>query len=263
MTVQFYKFEGCGNDFVIIDNREGKLKITNEQIRFLCDRHFGAGADGLMLYGHAEGFEFSMKYFNADGFEGTMCGNGGRCIIAFAEYLKDIKNTCRFIAIDGEHQGEIITKLSENQWQIKLKMTDVTDFKTEEDHFEIDTGSPHYVKFMDQIDDLDVSRQGQKIRYGAEYNEKGINVNFVQQIGKNLFVRTYERGVENETLACGTGVTASALAFAIQNNLEKDEIKIKTLGGSLKVSFEKNKAGFQNIWLEGPATFVFKGEINI
>lgn len=263
MTIEFYKFEGCGNDFIIIDNRNLQKKLTNSQIKKLCDRKFGIGADGLMLYSESADFDFNMAYFNADGYEGTMCGNGGRCMIAFSYFLGNIKNNLEFDAVDGKHEGNVIESISKNQWLVNLKMANVSAYTQIKNSFEIDTGSPHYIKFVDKVNTLDVFTEGKNIRYSPAYADNGINVNFVEQKHKSLFVRTYERGVENETLACGTGATASALAFALKENLNKGIVKIQTLGGNLEVSFIKENNRFKDVWLKGPATLVFKGEIEI
>ncbi len=262
MTIEFYKFEGSGNDFIIIDNRNLQNKLTIAQIKKLCDRKFGIGADGLMLYDESIDFDFNMTYFNADGKEGSMCGNGGRCMIAFSHFLNH-KSKHLFNAVDGFHEGNVIESISTNQWLVDLKMSDVSEYKQINESFELDTGSPHLVNFHTEVDAIDVFKRGKDIRYSPAYAEKGINVNFVSQKKNILFVRTYERGVENETLSCGTGVTASALAYAQKNNIAKGLIKIQTLGGNLEVRFSKENDTFKNIWLKGPATLVFKGEIEI
>ena len=263
MTIEFYKFEGSGNDFIIIDNRNLQKNLSNAQIKKICDRKFGIGADGLMYYDESTEYDFEMAYYNADGNKGSMCGNGGRCIIAFSRYLGNKKKQYSFNAVDGSHTGEVYESISDSQWIIKLKMADVSDINQLKNIYEIDTGSPHYINFVEKVDTIDVFTEGKNIRYSPVYAEKGINVNFVEQKQNSLFVRTYERGVENETLSCGTGVTASALAFALKEDLKKGIINIQTLGGNLEVSFIKEKSIFKEVWLKGPATFVFKGEIEI
>jgi len=262
MTIEFYKFEGCGNDFIIIDNRKLQINLSNAQIQKLCDRKFGIGADGLMLFNDSREFDFNMTYFNADGYEGSMCGNGGRCMIAFSYLLGNI-NKQRFDAADGYHEGNVIEPISLNQWLVDLKMTDVSNYKQINKSFEINTGSPHFINFVKKVSNIDVFTEGQNIRNNPTYAENGTNVNFVEQNQNNLFVRTYERGVENETLSCGTGVTASALAYALKENINKGTVKIQTLGGHLEVRFTKENSTFKDVWLRGPATLVFKGNIEI
>jgi len=257
MTLPFYKYQGTGNDFVIMDNRDGKIRLSTEQVSHICDRRFGIGADGLMLLGTAEGYDFSMVYYNADGREGSMCGNGGRCLTRFAYDMGIHKSSFLFTAVDGDHTAS----LSDNGW-IHLKMKDVDTVTDHHGDFILDTGSPHYVKQSNDIKNLDVYEEGKEIRYSKDFAEKGINVNFVEKINDDeIFVRTYERGVEDETYSCGTGVTASALTFLQNNNLIS--VKVKTLGGNLKVYAEQNGNSFKNIWLEGPAKQVFKGKIDL
>jgi diaminopimelate epimerase len=260
MQLSFSKYQGTGNDFVIVDNRNNNITLSKEQIKFLCDRRFGIGADGLMYLQSSYKYDFEMKYYNADGREGSMCGNGGRCLVQFANDNGIVKNSYKFIAIDGEHDAEFDNK----NW-VHLKMKDVTNVEDKKyGDFVLDTGSPHFIKTVGDILSIDVVKNGKEIRYSKEYKEKGINVNFVQQIeGNVIMVRTYERGVEDETLSCGTGVTASALMFA-HNEKGFNRIDVKTKGGYLAVEFTKNDdEHFSNIWLCGPATFVFKGMIEV
>lgn len=257
MTHTFFKYQGTGNDFVFIDNRKELFNKNNTKlIAHLCNRRFGIGADGLILLENDEDADFKMVYFNADGNESTMCGNGGRCIVAFANKLNIFKNKTTFNAIDGLHEATI------DNGFVKLKMKDVDDVEVFKDYVFLNTGSPHHVALVENIKEYNVKNEGAKIRYGALYNKVGTNVNFVKQIDSETFsVRTYERGVEDETLSCGTGVTAVALAM---HTLEKTNTEVVTLnveGGTLKVSFEKTEKGYKNIWLQGPATLVFKGEI--
>ncbi|QQS50496.1 MAG: diaminopimelate epimerase [Bacteroidota bacterium] len=259
MNLPFYKYQGAGNDFVIVDNRHGMFDRGNQQlIQILCNRRFGIGADGLMLLQDKAGYDFEMVYFNSDGKEGSMCGNGGRCIVAFAQNLGLIKNTTRFLAADGEHLAELI-----NTQQVNLKMSDVTQVEINEDFYYLNTGSPHYVKFVKGIEALDVYSLGRQIRYNERFKANGTNVNFVEEINHRLMVRTYERGVEDETLACGTGITASAIAFSMATGETREKYDMKALGGDLIVRFTREENRFTNIWLEGPATFVFKGEITL
>lgn len=258
MQIEFYKYQGTGNDFIILDNRNGKYDGLQEaQINNLCDRRFGIGADGLMLLGIAEGFDFSMKYYNADGKEGSMCGNGGRCLVRFAYDQGITKRTYNFIAIDGEHLACI-----QPNGNISLKMQDVTNLKSENGDFILNTGSPHFIRFVDDIDNIDVYQEGRMIRYSNQFIQEGINVNFVKRLDGTIRLRTYERGVENETLSCGTGATAAAIAFA--QNPGKNKVEIKVQGGQLEVEFNRiNENECSDIWLTGPAKFVFSGIIEI
>lgn len=252
--MKFYKYQGTGNDFVMIDNRDLSFNKDKNLIAQLCDRRFGIGGDGLILLENDEDTDFRMVYFNSDGGESTMCGNGGRCLVAFAHFLKIFDKKCTFNAIDGLHEAEI------NDGIVKLKMINVSEIQRDKDNFVLNTGSPHFVQYVSDIENFDVYFNGNKIRNSENYKKEGINVNFVEEISDNeLFVRTYERGVEDETYSCGTGVTASALSYLQSKNI--GEVKIKTLGGNLKVYADKNENGFSNIWLEGPAKQVFSGEI--
>lgn len=253
----FYKYHGAGNDFVIVDNRDLTFPADNiAYIEWLCDRRFGIGGDGLMLLQSKEGYDFEMRYFNSDGREASMCGNGGRCIVAFAARLGIIKGKTEFIAVDGPHEAVL-----ESDGTVSLKMTDVKQVDATGGEYFLDTGSPHFVRFLDNIDSVDVYNEGRAVRYSDRFREKGTNVNFVQQSGNHLVVYTYERGVEAETLACGTGITASVLSAAHKSGLDKGLFSVKAKGGDLSVSFEKAKEGFTNIWLRGPAAFVFRGTI--
>lgn len=257
MEIPFYKYQGTGNDFVMIDQRNKQWidPENTELIRRMCDRKFGVGADGLILLQNLEGYDFEMIYFNADGRLSSMCGNGGRCIAAFANYLGVVKNECFFMAIDGEHEAKI------DGDYVKLKMSDVNNIEVGEDYFILNTGSPHYVVFVEDLDDINVVELGKMIRYGNRFKKEGINVNFVEISDNELLIGTYERGVEDETLSCGTGVTAAALAYAIKapHSVEK-QINIKSKGGDLTVSYYKDKDGkFTDIWLGGKAQQVFSG----
>jgi len=296
MKLPFHKYHGTGNDFILIDNRNGKFQLTSREISRLCDRHFGIGADGLMFLSVEPGNDFGMKYFNSDGNESTMCGNGGRCIAAFARQLGIIDQKVRFLAIDGEHMAEIL-EVKENETHVRLRMTDINksqipdpksqivpspaSFVLRPSSFVINTGSPHLVIFVDNLATLDVVVEGRKLRNDPQFSPGGINVNFVQVLEDGcLFVRTYERGVENETLSCGTGVTAAALTAPLpaphlaspqsptqQGRGETSHLSsvtshtIKTLGGQLTVSFRHTGSSFTDIWLEGPAKFIFRGEV--
>ncbi len=254
--LEFYKYQGTGNDFVMIDNRDLEFPKNKEIIENLCDRRFGIGGDGLILLENDDKADFKMVYYNSDGKESTMCGNGGRCIVAFAHFLDIFENKCIFNAIDGIHEAEIINGI------VKLKMIDVDRISKDGNDFVLNTGSPHYVKYVENLESFEVYQEGYKIRNSTNYVSEGINVNFVEQENENkIFVRTYERGVEDETFSCGTGVTAAALTFLKDKNLQSVDVKV--LGGNLKVYAEKDGNNFKNIWLEGPAKQVFKGKIAI
>lgn len=259
MRLHFYKYQGTGNDFILIDNRKNEIQLNSEQVKSLCDRRFGIGADGLMLLELEPGADFKMVYFNSDGNQSSMCGNGGRCITAFAKKMGLINDRTKFIAIDGVHEAVI------HDGFVSLKMNDVKSIENNGDHYFLNTGSPHYVKFVEDVNSYNVFEEGKKIRYNERFSEEGTNVNFIEKKDDSVFVRTYERGVENETLSCGTGVTASALVAAINGAASgKNYCKISTLGGDLRVKFDKVlETNFYNIWLEGPAEFVFEGEIEV
>ncbi len=260
MKIEFFKYQGTGNDFVILDNRENKYsQLSTKQIKHICNRRFGIGADGLMLLTKKNDYDFEMVYFNADGNESSMCGNGGRCLVKFAHHVGIHKTTYHFIAIDGEHIAEIDTNQT-----VRLKMKDVTHVEEHASYAILNTGSPHFVKFATNVNDIDVVETGREIRYSTAFKEEGINVNFVETINQDsIFVRTYERGVEDETMSCGTGVTAAALMSA-HNDKGFNRVEVKTPGGHLSVEFEKiDDEHFENIWLCGPAVFVYTGEIEI
>lgn len=260
MLIHFFKYQGTGNDFILLDNRTKTYSSLNkEQIRFLCNRHFGIGADGLMLLNDSKEVDFEMKYYNSDGNESTMCGNGGRCITAFAKRLGMITKSADFMAIDGKHQAII-----DEENVVELHMNNVSFMIAKETYFQLNTGSPHYVHYIDDVNELNVKKEGALIRYSPLYKEEGINVNFVEVINnKEIFVRTYERGVEDETLSCGTGVTASALTF-IKDMPGEQIITVHTLGGILNVRCHNiDGQQYDHIWLCGKAEFVFKGEVTL
>jgi diaminopimelate epimerase len=257
MKLQFYKYQATGNDFIIFDARKEDLSFTNEQISRLCDRRFGIGADGIMILKSNDGYDFEMEYHNADGTM-SMCGNGGRSMVKFAHSLGIHRKTYFFLAIDGEHSAT----LEEDGW-VNLQMKDVHGIHKHHGDFVLNTGSPHYIKPVTGVDKYDVVGEGKSIRYSDGFAKEGINVNFVEKMGKGIFVRTYERGVENETLSCGTGVTAAALVFA-NNDAGCNRVEVQTLGGHLAIEFEKTgRDYFENIWLCGPAEQVFTGEVEI
>ncbi|HRI25707.1 MAG TPA: diaminopimelate epimerase [Ferruginibacter sp.] len=260
MKIEFYKYQGTGNDFVILDNRDEMYsQLTHGEVKLLCDRRFGIGADGLMMLNTKKFFDFEMIYYNADGNPSTMCGNGGRCLVKFAHLIGIHKNTYHFTAVDGKHEAEI-----DMQGEVRLKMQDVYSVDYHNGHMIVNTGSPHFVKFANDVENIDVFETGRDIRYSKEFRNEGINVNFVETTDEDgIFVRTYERGVENETLSCGTGVTASALMSA-HNDKGFNRVEVKTPGGRLSVEFEKiDDHHFENIWLCGPAELVYKGEIEL
>lgn len=259
MKIHFYKYQGAGNDFILLDNRSSHIDLTNEQVAFLCDRRFGIGADGLMLLEEEQGTDFRMVYYNSDGGESTMCGNGGRCIAAFAKKLGLVKDDVRFVAIDGLHKAHI-----NNDGIISLHMQDVKGIDAYDGFHILNTGSPHYVKWVANVRQCEVFSEGRAIRNQEEFQPKGINVNFVQRMDDNsLWVRTYERGVEDETLSCGTGVTAAAIA-ASGNETGSFKTHIYTPGGELKVSFIKDTAtSAKDVVLTGPAVFVYEGTIKL
>jgi diaminopimelate epimerase len=259
MKIPFHKYQGTGNDFVIIDQREKQyLKRTDQTlIERLCDRRFGIGADGLMLLQNKDDFDFEMVYFNSDGRESSMCGNGGRCLTAFAHSLGVFSRECRFWAIDGAHDALV----REDGW-VELKMIDVKQIERGSDFFYLDTGSPHYVTFTDSLHELDVFQAGRAIRYSDRFRAEGTNVNFVQPEAEGISVATYERGVEGETLSCGTGVTAAAIAYHLQSGNGVERVPIKVKGGQLEVRFRAEPDGFRQIWLCGPAEMVFTGAID-
>ncbi len=256
MVLQFFKYQGTGNDFIIIDNPVNNIHLTKDQVAFMCNRRFGIGADGLMLLNYLEGYDFQMVYFNSDGNESSMCGNGGRCLVRFAYDIGLKKNDYYFLAIDGPHHASI----QASGW-VDLKMKDVDKIAKVNNDFILNTGSPHYIQISTDVQQLDVYAEGRKIRYSDEFSKEGVNVNFVQMVDKDIYIRTYERGVEDETLSCGTGVTAAALVCS--KNEGSNIINIQTPGGRLEVKFNKEGNFFTEIWLCGPANYVYKGEIKI
>lgn len=258
MTLNFAKYQGTGNDFVVIDNRDLFFpKDDSELVAKLCDRRFGIGADGLLLLENDKTLDFNMVYYNSDGRLGTMCGNGGRCLVAFAKYLGIIEANTSFNAVDGLHKATIADGV------VSLQMVNVSEIKEKPTSCFLNTGSPHHVQIVENLADFKVNQEGAKLRYGV-YGASGSNINFVEQQAANVFdVRTYERGVENETLSCGTGVTAVAIAMYHSGKTTDNEIEIRTKGGELKVRFDFNQEAqtYKNVELVGPATLVFKGEI--
>ncbi len=254
--MKFYKYQGTGNDFVIIDNRNNSFPKNNTAlVAKLCDRRFGIGADGLILLEDDIETDFRMVYYNSDGNQSSMCGNGGRCIVAFAQKIGIITDKATFIATDGKHFATIKNNV------VSLQMKDVDDVKIEKDYVFLNTGSPHHVVLVEELEKYDVKNQGAKIRYGDLYGKEGSNINFVTQTGQNSFaLRTYERGVEDETLSCGTGATAVAIAMHALKKTNSEEVALKVMGGDLKVSFCK-RDNYENVFLTGEADYVFEGDI--
>jgi diaminopimelate epimerase len=260
MQLIFYKYQGTGNDFVMIDNRTNFFPKENTQlIENLCDRRFGIGGDGLILLENHPNYDFKMVYYNSDGNESSMCGNGGRCLVAFAKQLNVISEKAEFEAVDGYHFATID---AENT--VSLQMKDVDSIKNESNYTFLNTGSPHHVQIVTDLKNMDIKSEGSKIRYSDLYGKAGSNVNFVEQLTKDIFaVRTYERGVEDETLSCGTGVTAVAIAMHQTGKTSKNVIDLNVEGGKLKVQFEENNGNYTNVFLIGPASFVFEGTIDL
>lgn len=259
MKVAFLKYQGTGNDFILIDNRKQVFDAGRiDRVKKLCDRKFGIGSDGLLLLQEKTGYDFEMIFFNPNG-SNSLCGNGSRCIVEFARTLGMIKNKARFVAFDGEHEAEI------KNGTVSVKMNDVKSVETGKDYFFLNTGSPHYCTFVNNLSHYDVFENGKNIRNSGKFGSGGTNVNFLEKSGSMMEVRTYERGVENETLSCGTGVTASALVASLKGiSTTENYCDIKTAGGKLRVKFKKsNDSSFSDIWLEGPVEFVFSGEIEI
>ena len=260
MQLEFYKYQGTGNDFVMIDNRSGFFPKDNVQlVARLCDRRFGIGADGLILLENDTDTDFRMVYYNSDGNQGSMCGNGGRCLVAFANDLKVIQDSCTFIATDGLHHATVSA-----DGEVSLQMIDVDHIKIESDYTFMNTGSPHHVQLVEDLEHYNVKDNGAALRYGPLYAPVGSNINFVKKINDDTFsLRTYERGVEDETLACGTGATAVAIAMHATGQTTASSINLNVEGGKLAVSFDKKGDLFTNVFLIGPAKFVFKGVIEI
>lgn len=259
MELHFSKYHGAGNDFILVDNREGAVSLDTAQVAHLCHRRFGIGADGLMLLQAAPEVDFEMVYFNADGRESTMCGNGGRCIAAFAHHLGVAGSRMRFRAVDGLHEARIL-----EDGHVALQMQDVSGITVSGTEAVLDTGSPHFVRWVEAVKDINVFREGRAIRNRESFGPGGINVNFIQRQDDGLLlIRTYERGVEDETLACGTGVTAAAIV-ATGTGTGHFEVPVQAMGGRLSVTFDKTAAWeARNIVLTGGAVFVFSGTVPV
>ncbi len=257
MKISFTKYQATGNDFVLIDNRDKQYTFTIEQIKKICDRRFGIGADGLMLIEKHSALDFNLVYYNSDGSQ-SLCGNGSRAAVAMAATLGLLKDKTTFNAYDGAHEAELLPT-----GIVRLKMNPVTEVKKYGSDYFINTGSPHHLQFVPNVESINVVEAGRKIRYSEPYQPKGTNVNFIQLLDNNtIFVRTYERGVEDETYSCGTGVTAAALASSFHEY--KSPIHIKVMGGELDVEFKTGQAGmFEEIYLIGPAKMVFEGALEL
>ena len=254
--INFSKFHGAGNDFIMINAIKNEIVLSEELIFKMCDRRTGIGADGLIILMHSDNHDFRMRYYNCDGKESTFCGNGGRCIAAFAHQQGIIKNEATYEAVDGIHKAKV-TETSSNEYLVELTMRDIMSYKLDDDSLLIDTGSPHYVKKVMNLDSMDVNAEGAMIRYDKNISSDGVNVDFLLNDNGNIRIRTYERGVENETLACGTGVTASAMAASLWYG--GNDIDIYTQIAKLNVRFEKENNTFKNVVLTGPAAHVFDG----
>ena len=261
MKFHFNKYHGTGNDFVIFNGINQPISLSKDQIKKICDRRFGIGGDGVIIFDKAGDSDFKMIYFNSDGNESTMCGNGGRCLVQFAKRHGYITNKIAFTAVDGLHRATIS---SDNPIEVSLLMNDVNQLEINHDFVFLDTGSPHYVAFANHVKNLDVLKEGRIIRNSERFKKQGVNVNFVQVINNELLIRTYERGVEDETLSCGTGVTASVLAAVATGKIKDDhKYNVITPGGNLRVEYERTNTGFKNVYLIGPAIFVFEGDIEL
>lgn len=262
MKIDFWKYHGAGNDFIVTDNRLQPFLLKESDIAFLCDRHFGVGADGLISITGSVTCDFCMTYFNADGKEGTMCGNGGRCVAAYYASVSPGKKKFVFEAIDGLHQADILST-KDNTTRVALQMGDVADITDRGDFLVADTGSPHYVKFVPDIQSVDVMEEGKRIRWHRMFSPAGINVNFVQPLKDGLLLRTFERGVENITLSCGTGTVAAAVCAYQKGHISKSRIDVSSPGGTLQVEFTKTGGKYTDIRLTGPAVKVFNGSVEL
>jgi len=258
MRYTFYKYHGAGNDFIMIDNRNNAFDGKNAKlIEFLCHRRFGIGADGLITLEKSDAYDFKMLYYNSDGYEAEMCGNGGRCIVAFAKKMGLVGNETQFLAADGTHEAYI-----DDDGLINLKIGDVENVEVHTDGYFLNTGVPHLVHFVDDLKIIDVDIEGRQLRYDARFQPAGTNVNFVKHEGDKLTVYTYERGVECETLACGTGIAASALGAAYKSGINEGKYMVSAKGGELEVKFKREGEKFTDVWLKGPAEMVFEGFID-
>ena len=256
-SFRFSKYHGAGNDFVMINAIKTPVSLTDDEVKAVCDRRTGVGADGLIMVLPSENYNFRMKYYNCDGHESTFCGNGGRCIAAFAVEEGLAPQHIEYEAIDGIHKA-LVTKDSDNEFTVSITMRDIENYNLNEERLLINTGSPHYVTRVNNLKDFDVRKHGAEIRNDKNISKDGVNVDFMEIIDNQYHIRTFERGVEDETLACGTGVTASAIAAALWYG--GDNINIRTTLATLNVRFEKSGNSIRNIVLSGPATHVFDGK---
>jgi len=256
MLINFYKYHGAGNDFILMDNRNKDIELSDKEIQYLCHRNFGIGSDGLIFLENSKIADFKMRFYNPDGSEGMMCGNGGRCIVRFANDLEIINDRTSFEAPDGLHQAEIVNE------NIQLSMSEVSEINKKGENLFLNTGAPHCIVFVNDVSNAAVVAEGAKIRYSNDYAPLGTNVNFVEILNEGIKIRTYERGVENETLACGTGIVASALASHKKVFQNKNSIRVEAKGGDLEVRFDFQEGVYKNILLIGPAKFVFKGKVD-
>lgn len=254
--IRFSKYHGAGNDFIMINCFSQHIELTSKIVFKMCDRHLGIGADGLILLLPSKNHDFKMKYYNCDGKESTFCGNGGRCITAFAYREKIIHEYTEYEAIDGIHKA-YIKKISPQNYNVELTMCDISSYDINEKRLIIDTGSPHYVTIVKDLNNLDVKKEGAAIRYDKAISKEGVNVDFMSLNNGEFYIRTYERGVENETLSCGTGVTASAIAASLWYG--GNDININTKIEKFKIRFKRKKNSFKDIILSGPVTYVFNG----
>ena len=258
MEFKFQKYHGTGNDFILINDKSEKFPVDNsDRIRSLCDRKFGIGADGLIIIRNHDKFDFEMFYFNSDGKQGSLCGNGSRCALAFGVKNGLIKNKVVFKAIDGVHKAEAD---SNNIFSLSIKNINTIEY--DKNALFLDTGSPHYVELVESLDDIDVRAKGSLIRNSDRYKKEGVNVNFIKIIGPDhIKIRTYERGVEDETLSCGTGAVASSIALHFLQLTKLNKLKVETSGGILEVEFKFTSGIYKDIYLKGPAEKVFSGKI--
>ncbi|HPE86506.1 MAG: diaminopimelate epimerase [Bacteroidales bacterium] len=256
----FKKFHGAGNDFILINGMENRISLSTEEIAALCHRRTGIGADGMILIRPAEDADYRMHYYNSDGREASMCGNGGRCAAAFAYNCELAGTEQRFIGPDGTHLAKILG-VEQESYRVQLELREVSELVKGPGYYLLDTGSPHYVSFGHNLNTMDIVSQARKIRFSSQFAPEGLNINFAEEKNGKLFVRTYERGVEEETLSCGTGVTAAALAYAEKMQLTQGVVSILTRGGDLQVSFIKEEGHYRKIQLIGPAIQVFEGSI--
>ena len=261
MNLDFFKYHGAGNDFIIIDNRKGCFPKENrtDLIKSLCHRKFGIGSDGLILLDNDEEHDFYMDFYNPDGSQ-SFCGNGSRCVVMFAAHLGIVQKECVFRSIHGVNRAEICDDLN-----IKLQMFDVKNLEISDDFHFMNTGSPHYNVFVENVENTDLVTFARQIRYNDRFKEQGTNVNIISKNDNGIKIRTYERGVEDETWACGTGATACAISYAVINDLNgNNEVKVETKGGLLAISFKtEDLKHFTSIYLTGPAVFIFKGNMDV